>query len=114
MQATIRTTIRIREDLFEQSRRLAFKRGILSKSVYEEFEALLRRFYPDFDWSTVTAQDIVGYIKKDKKRSGPLLTMILARGVGDHYKADDVTEEEIISTFKDFLKDYPCRSHVPS
>lgn len=36
MQTTIRTTIRIRKDLFDQSRLLAFQRGISLQDVINE------------------------------------------------------------------------------
>ncbi len=91
---------------------LSLKRGILSRNLYEEWEVLLRRFYPAFDLGSIRAQDIIAHLKKDKKRSGPQLTMILARGVGDHYKADDVSELEIIETFNEFIKAYPLVPHA--
>lgn len=40
MQTLIRTTIRVRKDLFDQSRMLAFKRGISLQDVINETLAL--------------------------------------------------------------------------
>ena len=60
------------------------------------------RYYPVFDLSSLSIDDVLFHLKRDKKRLGPDLTMILTQGVGQHIKADDVKEEEIKSVFKEF------------
>jgi 3-dehydroquinate synthase len=83
------------------------KRGIMTPSKYEEFENLLRPFYPKIDWATIEIDDLVKYLKRDKKRAGPDLTMILSQDIGKQFKLDDLQETEVRSVYSDFVKTYP-------
>lgn len=85
---------------------LSLQRGILDKKLYEELERIFCRFYPDFDLSAINAQTIIKYLKKDKKRVGNNLTMILLTNIGESFKSDDVTVEEIEKTFEVFFSTY--------
>lgn len=91
---------------------VSLRRGIVSPETYEEFEAVLRPHYPRFDLAAISASEIVRYLKKDKKRASEQLTMILSRGVGDQLKVDDLTEEEFISAYEEFLKVFPGKEGV--
>ena len=82
---------------------VSLKRGIIKPGTYEELQDLLRPYHPAFDLSTVEADEIVHYMKNDKKRTGPHLSMILCRDIGDQIKCDDIKEEEIYSTYREFL-----------
>ncbi len=83
------------------------KRGLMNGEKYAEFEALLKRYYPRFDLSQVTPDQIINYLRQDKKRVGKGLTMILSEGVGRQCKYNDLTEQEVRDTFAEFLKIYP-------
>lgn len=86
---------------------LSAKRGLMDREKYAEFEALLKRYYPRFDLSQVTADQIITYLRQDKKRVGMGLTMILSEDVGKQYKYNDLSEQEVRDTFGEFLKIYP-------
>lgn len=89
---------------------LSLKRDILRKDVYEEIEGLLRPHYPDMDFKAIPVDTVIRFMRKDKKRMGNNLTMILVQGIGDQRKYDDVTEDEVRQCFEDFIKQYPVRS----
>jgi len=74
---------------------LALKRGLMLQSQYDMFEDILSPFYPAFDWSKVSVDDILMYMKKDKKRTGVGLVMIMGESIGVFKKFDDVQEDEI-------------------
>ena len=84
----------------------ALRRGIMNPVVYQAIESILARFYPSFDLRSVTADQIITFMRRDKKRSGKDLTMIMAREVGQAGKYQDVTEKEIHSVFEEFLPVY--------
>ncbi|MFH1727675.1 MAG: AroB-related putative sugar phosphate phospholyase (cyclizing) [Pseudomonadota bacterium] len=86
---------------------LSLKRGIMNKEKYKEFEAILQKYYPGYKLSNISSDTLVSYLKKDKKRVGNDLTMILAEDIGKAYKCDDIKEVEIAQTFQEFLKIYP-------
>lgn len=85
---------------------LSLKRGIMKKEKYIEFEDIFRKYYPQFDISKISVKDIIYYLKRDKKRVGKDLTMILSEDIGKHFKFDDIKEKEVIETFNDFVKNY--------
>lgn len=85
---------------------LSLKRGIMKKEKYIEFEDIFRKYYPQFDISKINVKDIIYYLKRDKKRVGKDLTMILSEDIGRHIKFDDIKEKEVIETFNDFVKTY--------
>ncbi len=85
---------------------LSLKRGIISKDKYIEFEKIFEKYYPKIDLSKISAEDIIYYLKRDKKRVGEDLTMILARDIGKHNKYDDITEDEIRKIYAEFTKSY--------
>lgn len=86
---------------------LSLKRGIMQKEKYDEFEEIFRGHYPCFDISKIDIGKIIYYLKRDKKRSGKDLTMILSKDIGKQFKFDDIKEKEIIKTFNDFVRNYP-------
>jgi len=86
---------------------LSLKRGIMKREKYVEFENIFRKYYPRFDISKISVEDIIHYLKRDKKRVGKDLTMILSEDIGKHFKFNDITEKEIIETFNEFVKNYP-------
>jgi 3-dehydroquinate synthase len=86
---------------------LSLKRGIMTQKKYEEFEQLLQRFYPKYDLSKTSVESLIFYMKRDKKRVGKDLTMILSEEVGKQYKANDITELEIKEIYREFKKIYP-------
>jgi 3-dehydroquinate synthase len=83
---------------------VSLKRGIMTKEKYEELENILREHYPQYDLSSVPIDDIIKYMKRDKKRIGNDLTMILCRDIGDQVKFDDIEESEVKAVFKEFLE----------
>ncbi|MDD3296587.1 MAG: 3-dehydroquinate synthase [Candidatus Omnitrophica bacterium] len=85
---------------------LSLKRGIITKEKYDEFERIFRKHYPRFDLSTISVDALIGYLKRDKKRIGQDLTMILCEDIGKQIKADDIKESEIKDTFKEFAAKY--------
>jgi len=74
--------------------RVALRRGAISRPLFDELESLLRQHFPAFDLSLVSPDDVVRFMRKDKKRTGAGLTVIVLKAVGDLSKWDDVTEEE--------------------
>lgn len=87
---------------------LSFERGLMKKVKYNEFEEIFKKYYPRFDISKISVRDIIYYLKRDKKRIGKNLTMILSQDVGKQFKFDDIKESEIRRTYQKFLKRYPC------
>jgi len=87
------------------------RRGLMDPEKYAAFEALLKRYYPRFDLSKIDVEDIISYLKQDKKRVGRGLTMVLSEDIGKQCKYNDLTEKEIRDTFDEFLAIYP---HVPA
>ncbi len=93
---------------------VSLHRGIITPEKYREFESILRAHYPQFDFGTITAEDIITYLKQDKKRVGCGLTMILSADVGKQRKYDDLTEDEVRSVFDEFTGNYPRMTGVKS
>lgn len=91
---------------------MSLRRGILSAARYEEFENILKRFYPRFDLSRIAAEDLIHYLKRDKKRVGTDLTMILTKDLGDHVKLHDIKEEEFHAIYKEFSSHYQATVSV--
>ena len=85
---------------------LSLKRGLMTKEKYDEFEEILEKYYPRFDISKISIGDIIYHLKRDKKRVGKDLTMILSQDIGKQFKFNDIKEKEIIETFNDFVKNY--------
>ena len=85
---------------------LSLRRGIMTKDTYDEFEGILRKYYPRFDLSKIGVKEIIFYLERDKKRTGKDLTMILSQDIGKQLKCDDVKRREIIRTYKDFVGHY--------
>ena len=86
---------------------LSLKRGIMKKEKYAEFEEIFRKYYPRFNISKICVEDIIYYLKRDKKRVGKDLTMILSEDIGKQFKFNDIKEKEIINVFDDFVRKYP-------
>ncbi len=86
---------------------LSQRRGVIPPKTYQEFESILARYYPHFALNHIPVENLIRYLKKDKKRVGSQLTMILVKGIGCSFKADDITEQEIINTYHHFLEIYP-------
>lgn len=82
-------------------------RGLLSKEQYEEFETILAQHYPRFNLSEIPIETLLTYLKRDKKRVGKDLTMILCSGLGQQKKYDDLKELEIRDAYHEFRKSYP-------
>lgn len=90
---------------------LSLKRGIMNADKYEEYEEIFRRHYPEFDLAGIDVKDIIYYLKRDKKRTGKDLTMILSEDIGKQIKFDDVTEDEIIDIFGEFILNLKKRAY---
>jgi 3-dehydroquinate synthase len=86
---------------------VSLKRGLMTRLSYDEFEAIFKRHYPKFDIKSVSADAIIQYMKRDKKRVSPDLTMILGLELGKFGKYDDLKEAEIKSAWTEFLEHYP-------
>jgi len=86
---------------------LSLQRGVMTREKYDEFEELLKNYYPKFDLSKIGAESLISYLKRDKKRVGKDLTMILSEDIGKQYKVNNVTESEIKETYREFKKIYP-------
>ncbi|MBU0630375.1 MAG: 3-dehydroquinate synthase [Candidatus Margulisbacteria bacterium] len=85
---------------------VSLKRGIMTKGKYDEFEAIFRQYYPKFDFKTIGAEAMIKYLKKDKKRVGHDLTMILSKDIGQQFKYDDLKEDEFRKTYAEFIAGY--------
>jgi 3-dehydroquinate synthase len=87
--------------------RLALKRNVMSPKTYDELEGILKKFYPSFNWSSVGADQLISYMKKDKKRTTSDLTAIITSGIGAHEKVNDVKEDEVKTAYAEFVANYP-------
>jgi 3-dehydroquinate synthase len=87
---------------------LSRKRGIMHKSKYDEFEEIFQKYYPRFDLSGIGVDTLIKYLKRDKKRVGRDLTMILSQDIGKQSKHNDIKEQEIKEVYAEFLKSYPA------
>lgn len=83
------------------------KRGLLSEKQYDEFETVFASHYPRFNLSAIPADLLLTYLKRDKKRVGSDLTMILSSGLGQQKKYDDLKEEEFRGVYNQFCAIYP-------
>jgi 3-dehydroquinate synthase len=91
---------------------VSLRRGIMSQEKYIEFEDILRKYYPRFRLSEISVEDILSYLRQDKKRVGKGLTMILSENIGMQCKYNDLSENEIRDIFNEFLTIYP-EGHKP-
>ncbi len=89
---------------------VSMRRGLMKKTLYQELHALLVKHYPRFSLSAVRAQDLVARMKRDKKRTGTDLTIILLRSIGEAAKYHDLTEEEFGRVYQEFLTVCPERT----
>lgn len=85
---------------------LSLKRGILKDSGFTKIEKVIRPYFRDFDFESISSGKIIEYLKKDKKITGNKMVMILLKGIGDLVKAEDIEEEEIKSVYEDFKECY--------
>ncbi len=85
---------------------VSLRRGIMTQEKFNEFEAIFRKHYPHFSLSKIKADDIIYFLKRDKKRVGKDLTMILSEDVGKQFKYNDLKEREVKKIFNDFVKYY--------
>ena len=86
---------------------LSLNRGIMTEHKYKEYEQIFQRYYPRFDLAGISVDDLIKYMKRDKKRVGSDLTMILSRDIGEQVKYDDIKESEVLENFLEFVKVYP-------
>ncbi|MBU0686387.1 MAG: iron-containing alcohol dehydrogenase [Candidatus Margulisbacteria bacterium] len=86
---------------------LSLKRKIMARDKYNEFEQILQKYYPRFDLSKISIESLIHFLKRDKKRVGKDLTMILSKDIGMQFKFDDIQEREIIDAYNNFIKKYP-------
>lgn len=86
---------------------LALKRGLMTQARYDELEAIMQQYYPRFDLAKIRVPMLIKYLKKDKKRIGKDLTLVMLHDVGHAEKHNDVTEAEIKSVYDEFLLIYP-------
>ncbi len=85
--------------------RLSLQRGIMTNAIFSEIEEIIAPLYPRYDLSQVSAEKIIEFMKRDKKRVGNNLSVILAHGIGSHRKYDDVTEYEVEIIYSAFVKE---------
>jgi 3-dehydroquinate synthase len=85
---------------------LSLRRGVLFRKRYEEFQELYQPYFPDFDIRAISVDQIIKYLKKDKKRVGKDLTMVIAEDIGSFHKCDDIKEEEVRNIYKEFISNY--------
>lgn len=85
---------------------LSLKRGLMTKEKYEKFEKILQKYYPSFNLAGIPVENLIKYMKCDKKRVGPDLTMILSRDIGEQFKYDDIKESEIRKNYLKFIESY--------
>jgi len=86
---------------------LSLKRGIMKREKYIEFEDIFWKYYPRFDISKINVENLIYYLKRDKKRVGKDLTMILSQDIGKQFKYNDIKDREIVETFDKFVDKYP-------
>jgi len=88
---------------------LSLKRGVMKKEKHAEFEEIFRKHYPRFNISNICVEDIIYYLKHDKKRVGRDLTMILSKDIGRQFKFNDIKEKEVMDVFDEFVRKYPSK-----
>lgn len=77
-------------------------RGILKDDENQKIEKEIRRYVYKFDFSSICVSHIISNMKRDKKRVGKKLSMILLHEVGLLQKHDDVEEDEIQKVYENF------------
>ena len=78
---------------------VALKRRLMTQAKYDEFEEIFKKHYPKFDLAAISVDDIIKYMKKDKKRVGKDLVLIMGSDVGEFDKFTDVTDAGSASLF---------------
>ena len=86
---------------------LSLKRGIIKNERYAEIEEILLKYYPRFDLGKISIDQLIYHLKRDKKRTGKDLTMIMAKDIGDFEKFNDVKESEVRGIYNEFIEYYP-------
>ena len=81
---------------------LSMKRGIMQPEKYGEIESTIFRHYPSFNTDFLDPARLIYFMKKDKKRVGDNLSVILAEDIGILRKYDDAREDEVENTIKEF------------
>lgn len=85
---------------------LSLRRNLMAKQKYEDFEEILQRYSPKVDLSKIDVRMLINFLKRDKKRIGEDLTMVLSADIGKQYKFNDIKESEIIDTYRQFTEVY--------
>lgn len=78
------------------------RRGIMQPEKYEEIESTISKHYPSFNSDFLDPEGIISYMKKDKKRVGDNLSVILAEDIGILKKYDDAKQDEVRSAISEF------------
>lgn len=81
---------------------LSMRRGIMPPEKYGEIERIISRHYPSFNIDFLDPEQVIYFMKKDKKRVGSNLSLILAEDIGILKKYDDVREDEVENAIKEF------------
>lgn len=87
---------------------VALHRGLMPRAIYDELEAIFYKRYPKFGLSKISANTVIDYLKKDKKRVNKDLTVIMGSDIGVFQKRDDVTVDEARSVYTEFVETYPA------
>ena len=82
---------------------ISFKRRIMKKVLYDELDGILSHRYQEIDLSDIDVGMIIDYMKRDKKRTGKDITMILASGLGKQARFDDIGESEVRDAYGEFM-----------
>jgi len=78
MQTTVRTTIRIRQDLFDQSRLLAFKKGTSLQDVINEGLAIGYKHITDLNLAKQSMRQIDTFRERMKNKNIDLKNLLEA------------------------------------
>lgn len=81
---------------------LSMKRGIMLPEKYGEIESTISRHYASFNTDFLDPARLIYFMKKDKKRVGDNLSVILAEDIGILRKYDDAREDEVGNAIKEF------------
>ena len=79
---------------------ISWKRNMLSEEIFYEIRDMSVAYGLPISYDSLTAEDILEAMKKDKKRIGAVTRMILLKKLGSAYIDETVTDEEILDALR--------------
>ena len=85
--------------------RVSLNRACLTADDHNLMSVALRRLLKAYRVPAIDGEEVLFHLRRDKKRTGRALAMILTRGVGKTFKSTDVTTDEYRRAFRDLSRE---------